>query len=303
MARLSLPAVGLGCASLGRPEVEEREAQDVLRAALAAKIGYFDCAPLYGCGLAERRLGRALASHLGTRPIVSTKVGYVIDVEEGSYLAPQARRTDYSRAGVRESLSRSLDRLGLDKLDLVYIHGPDGVPDQAEHAFEALAELRQEGLVDAIGVGTNLVQTAIEVMSRCQIDALLIAGRLTLLDRRAEEHLLDECADRKVAVVAGGIFNSGILAAAAPATSKFDYATPSEHVIEITRTLAATCQCHGVSLKTAAVQFVRYHRGVTTTLLGAATRNEIAECLEALRIDVPDALWPELEAVVRSHAL
>lgn len=302
-AGLALPSIGLGCASLGRPETSDDEAGATLLAALHAGIDYLDTAPLYGTGLSERRVGRALASWRGRRPRLSTKVGYVIDVPEGSYLPPAARRTDYSRDGVRTSLMRSLDRLGVDRVDLAYIHGPDGVPDEAERAFRALAELSREGLVGAIGVGTNLVETATEVIRRCPIDAVLIAGRLTLLDRRAADGLLDLCRERGVAVVAGGVFNSGILAAPDPARANFDYAPAGQALVEATRALSAACDRAGVSLKSAALQFAARHPGVTTTLLGAANRTELGECLQGLSTAIPEALWAVLDGVTKIHDL
>jgi D-threo-aldose 1-dehydrogenase len=303
MARISLPAVGLGCASLGKPEVPEAEAVGIILAALDAGVGYLDTAALYGCGLSEGRVGRALARWGGKRPALSTKVGYVIDGPEGSYLPPQARKRDYSREGVRSSLMRSLARLGVERVDLAYIHGPDGVPDEAERAFDALTELREEGLVGAIGVGTTMVGTALAVMERCPIDAVLIAGRLTLLDREAEARLLTACAASGVAVVAGGVFNSGILAAPDPAKANFDYLPATSPLTQATRELAAICERFGVPLKVAALKLAGRYEEVTTTLLGAASRAELRECLTGLETPVPEPLWAELDAAMRSHAL
>lgn len=303
MTPLLLPTVGLGCASLGKTEVTEDEAQGTILAALAAGISYLDTAPLYGCGLSERRVGRVLRLWKGDAPKLSTKVGYVITAPEGSYLGASERRTDFSRDAVRRSLELSLRRMDVGRVDLVYIHAPDGMPDQAEIAFRALSDLRGEGLLDRIGVGTNCVGTVLEVMRRCPIDAALIAGRLTLLNRGAEEGLLGSCAENGVAVVAGGIFNSGILAAADPAAANYDYSPATSRLVAATRDLASSCSRFDVPLKVAAIQFVARHSGVTTTLLGAANLRELAECLSGLGSTVPDLLWAELDKVAKRHAL
>jgi len=302
MGLTQLPAIGLGCASLGRPETPEDEAQATLRLALEAGISYLDTAPLYGCGLSERRVGRALADWSGPRPTLSSKAGYIIDVPEGSYLPADRRRTDHSRDGIRRSVATSLDRLGVDRLDLVYVHGPDDIPDQGEQACRALADLRDEGVVGAIGVGTNQIETALGLMERCRLDAVLIAGRLTLLDRSAEAQLIETCARKDVALVVGGVFNSGILAADDPRRSSFDYAPAQPRQIAATREMAALCARHDVSLKAAALRFVAGHRGVTSTLLGAARRQELRECLLGLETPVPEKLWSELDAAARAHA-
>lgn len=300
---MNLPALALGCATLGKPEVSEETAAATLDAALAAGIGYFDTAPLYGCGLSERRLGRALARHGGKRPMLSTKVGHVIDMPEGSYMAAERRRNDFSRDGIRRSLERSLGRLGVERVDLVYIHDPKPGPAQAEAAFAALDELRSEGLLDAIGAGTGSVAAALDVLRRCPIDAVLVAGRLTLLNREAETELLGECAARGAAIVAGGVFNSGILAAPDPAAANYDYAPADDARIALARDLARVCERFDATLMEAAVKFAARYDAVATTLLGAASANELSQCLSAFAREVPDALWPALDETARRHAV
>lgn len=299
---LDLPAIGLGCAALGKPEIRDDTAAATLAAALEAGIGYLDTAPLYGCGLSERRLGRALARHGGARPKLSTKVGHVIDMPEGGYMPAERRRSDFSRDGIRRSLEQSLLRLGVDRVDLVYIHDPNPNLAQAEAAFEALADLRTEGVLDAIGVGTGSVDAAIAVLRRCPIDAVLIAGRLTLLNREAEAELLGLCTARGARVVAGGVFNSGILAAPDPTAASYDYAKADAARVALARDLARVCGRFGVGLAEAAVRFVARHDAVATTLLGAASPSELAQCLAAFEREIPDALWPALDDVVR-HAV
>ncbi|MCM0018737.1 MAG: aldo/keto reductase [Tagaea sp.] len=300
---VELPEIGLGCASLGRAEIAEDVAQATLRAAIEAGIGYFDTAPLYGCGLSERRLGRALTGLRGKRPIISTKVGHVIDAPEGSHLPASHRRIDYSKDAIARSLARSLERLGVDRVDIVYIHDPGRDANGAESAFEALCDLRSQGLFDAIGVGTGSVEAALAVVRRFRIDVVLIAGRLTLLNREAATALLPACAASGTKIVAAGVFNSGILAAGDPATANYDYARAPAPLVAAVRDLARVCDRFGVPLKDAAIRFAARLENVSTTLLGAAGPTELAQCLAAFSRAIPDALWPELDDIARRHAV
>lgn len=300
---VELPAIGLGCASLGRAETGEDAAQATLRAAIEAGIGYFDTAPLYGCGLSERRLGRALTGLRGKRPAISTKVGHVVDAPEGAHLPASRRRIDYSKDAIARSLTRSLERLGVDRIDIVYIHDPDREANDAESAFDALCDLRSQGLFDAIGVGTGSVAAALRIVRRHPIDIVLIAGRLTLLNREAQIALLPECAASGTKIVAAGVFNSGILAAGDPATANYDYAKAPDNLVAAAREMARVCDRFGATLKEAAIRFAARHAEVATTLLGAASPAELAGCLIAFDRAIPDALWPELDDVVRRHAV
>ncbi len=216
--------LGLGTAPLGNlyAEVSEEDAAATVADAWAAGIRVFDTAPLYGHGLAERRLGAALSAHPRGDFVLSTKVGRLLvpgtpDGADGFKVSHgQVPRFDFSADGVRRSLEESLGRLGLDRIDVALIHDPDNHLEQAiAEAAPALAALRDDGVVTAIGFGMNYVAPLKEAVERCDLDVILVAGRYTLLDQAAlHSGLLAACAERGVGVIAGGVFNSGVLAVA-----------------------------------------------------------------------------------------
>jgi D-threo-aldose 1-dehydrogenase len=284
--------------------VDDDTAQATLDAAWAAGIRAFDTAPHYGVGLSERRLGRFLAGRPRGEYVLSTKVGRVLvtatgDVEgaEGFYGTPRlARVRDYSRDGVLASLTASLDRLGLDHVDIVLIHDPeDHGPEALDGAYPALAELRAEGVIGAVGVGMNQAELLEWFLPRADLDCVLIAGRYTLLDTRAATSLLPECQRRGVAVLAGGVFNSGVLADPGP-TSTYDYQPASAEVIERARRISAVCARHGLPIGAAALRFTLAHPAVTAAVVGARSPGEIEADAGYLACRVPDALFDELAA-------
>jgi len=286
----ALPSIGLGTAALGDRDIPEAVAQATFEAALARGVGYFDTAPLYGGGLSERRLGRALAG-LRDRPFVSTKVGYRVGFPEGTRQPPGERVLDFSFDHVRQSVEASLVRLGLDHVDLVYLHD---VPDvaQSEAAVSALCDLKDEGMIGGIGLGTTDSALAVAMVAHHDLDAVLIALRHTLLDRSAEQRLFPVALGKDTAIVAGGIFSSGILAD--PASARFDYAPASAERLAQARRLAASADRHGVSLKAAALHFVAGDPRVTTTLLGAASTAELTECLNLLASHLPSGALADI---------
>ncbi|GII77373.1 oxidoreductase [Sphaerisporangium rufum] len=298
-AALALGPFGLGTAPLAGlyTPVGEEEAGRTLAAAWAAGIRYFDTAPHYGAGLAEQRLGRFLRGlpSGGDRPIVSTKVGRVLVPGEGdgegfATRTGLVRVRDYSRDGVRRSLDDSLARTGLDRFDLVLIHDPDDHWEQAAgEAYPALAELRDQGVIGAIGAGMNQAEMLARFVRETDLDAVLVAGRYTLLDRTAAAELLPECERRGVAVIAGGVLNSGVLAGG----TTYDYADAPPEVLARARRLAGACAARGVPLPVAAMRFPLRHPAVTTVLIGARSAEEVAEDLAPA--DIPDELWEELE--------
>ncbi|GLX10902.1 aldo/keto reductase [Microbispora sp. NBRC 16548] len=291
---------GLGTAPLGGlfAPVSEEEAEQVLAAAWEAGIRYFDTAPHYGSGLAEERLGRFLRAlpEGAAEAVVSTKVGRVLVPGEGEEEGFPGRTgfvrvRDYSREGVLRSLDDSLRRTGLDHFDLVFIHDPDDHWEQAAgQAYPALAELRDQGVIGAIGAGMNQAEMLTRFVRETDLDAVLVAGRYTLLDRSAAEQLLPECERRGVAVVAGGVFNSGILAGG----TTYDYDAAPPAVLERARELDRVCASHGVPLPAAALRFPHRHPAVTTVLIGARSAEEIVEDLALAAADIPDVLWEEL---------
>jgi D-threo-aldose 1-dehydrogenase len=301
---LRLPSVGLGTAGLGGlyTSVPDAEAHAVVRHALETGVRYVDTAPQYGHGTAERRIGEALAGIERDGFVLSTKVGRLIvprpDGDTGIFAdaPPSDAVFDFSRDGILRSLEASLERLGLDRVDAVLIHDPDDHEDQAlGEAFPALAELRAEGVVRAIGAGMNQTRVLERFVRETDVDLVLVANRYTLLDRSAAASLLPACAERDVAVVVGGVFNSGILADLGPG-AHYGYAPASEEILGRARALAATCERHGVPLRAAALQFPSRHPAVTSTLVGARSVAEFDDCLTQLRSDIPEDLWKELDA-------
>jgi D-threo-aldose 1-dehydrogenase len=304
---LRISRLGLGTAPLGNlfTEVPESDADATVDAALAGGITFLDTAPHYGLGVAERRLGRRLARLPRERFVLSTKVGRLVRPleagetadPEGFVATPAAKRVwDFSRDGVRRSLDESLDRLGLDRVDVALVHDPD----QHEHeaagqALPALAELRDQGVVGAIGAGMNQAEMLTRFVRELELDLVLMAGRYSLLDQRALGELLPVCAERGVAVVIGGVFNSGLLADPRPGAT-FDYAPAPPELVERAGRLQAVCARHGVPLRAAALAFPFGHPAVASVLVGARTAAEVQDAVAMAGRPVPAELWTELVA-------
>ncbi len=297
-----LPAIGFGTAPLGgfRVPVSEDDAAAAVEAALEVGYRYFDTAPLYGYGLAERRLGRALKGR-GADVKVSTKVGRILDEEAprppGDLFAGDrgAATFDFSADGVRRSLQASFERMDCSYVDVAFIHDPDDHARQAlTEAYPALERLRAEGAVGAIGVGMNRPALPARFVTETDIDVVLIAGRYTLLDREAEEGLFGAAMARGVHLVAGGVYNSGVLTGTA-GRQMFDYVPASPEILERTERLRQVCEGFDVPLPAAAAQFVARHEAVGTVLIGAGSAREVVENWEHLHRTVPDGLWPALE--------
>ncbi len=303
------PAVsplGLGCAQLGNlyHAITDEIAEATVRQAWDEGIRYFDTAPHYGLGLSERRLGAALAAYPRDEYVLSTKVGRVLEpdpdgasrTDDQGFAVPAAfrRRWDLSRDGIRRSLEDSLGRLGLDRVDIVYLHDPDDhFEDAVTSAFPALLELREQGVVDAIGAGMNQVPMLTEFVRRFDLDAILLAGRYTLLNQPALDDLLPLCQDRGVDVVAGGAFNAGILATASPGTM-YDYAEAPAAVIEKARRIAEICGRHGVELPQAALALPAAHPAVVSVVVGAHDPGQVQLNAARFRKPVPAELWTDL---------
>jgi D-threo-aldose 1-dehydrogenase len=290
MTATALGPIGLGTAPLGGlfEPTDGATAHATVERAWQLGVRYFDTAPLYGSGLAERRLGEALRSHLREEYVLSTKVGRLLrpgSPEPAFKGAPGlAPVFDFSADGLRRSLSESLERLELDYVDIVLVHDPDEHLDQAIAALDALRPLTR-----AVGVGTNSVDTALAFVRRTEIDQLLIAGRYTPLDRSAGDSLLALCAERRVAVVAGGVFNSGLLAGG----TTYDYQAAPAPLLQRTERLAALCARYDVPLAALAIQFPLRHPAISSILVGARSPAEIEEDIELLGFQIPDELWDE----------
>ena len=309
--------LGLGGAPLGNlfARVEAAEAQATLDAAWHGGCRSFDTAPHYGQGLSEQRFGDALRARPRASFVLSTKVGRLLTPNAAAasdhegYVGVLAFDThwDYSAAGARRSLEDSLRRLGLERIDVAYVHDCDA----ATHGPRAAAVLRQvidetlpalqrmkaEGLIRAIGLGVNDVAVVLDVLREAELDALLLAGRYSLLDHSALPALLPLCAARGVHLAIGGVFNSGLLATGtrtAAAAPTFNYAPAAREWLERTARIEAVCAAHGVPLRAAALQFVLAHPAVEIVMLGARSVHEWQDAQAMLQVAIPGAFWQAL---------
>ena len=273
-------------------------------------IRSFDTAPHYGLGLSERRFGRALAGCPRDEYELSTKVGRLlvpadeealsardaIEAQQFSVVSDLRRQWDFSADGVRRSLDDSLARLAVDRIDVAYLHDPEHHIDQAaDEAFPALARLRDEGVIRAVGVGTNSLHTARELIRRCPIDVLMIAGRLTLLDQSASLDVLPSCQEQGIAVMSAGVFNSGILAETKPtAASTFDYASATPEVLARVQEISQICARHGSSLQAAALVYAASRYQVDALCFGARSADEVDNDVDAIEAGLDAELWDEL---------
>ena len=261
--------------------------------ALELGVGFFDTAPFYGLGEAERRLGRALAAAGGDRPVIATKAGRLLTTgPDGAVDA----HFDFGYDAARQSLESSLERLGVDRVGIVHIHDPDDhIQEAVEGTYPALVALRDEGVIGAVSLGTNSVVTAAAFLERADLDCMLVAGRYTLLDRSASA-LIEACAERGVAYLAAGVFNSGVLARPR-AGSWYDYGPAPDATLARATAIDAVCRRHGVTLSAAAVNFPLTNPAVDSVVVGMAAPAEVDENLAALRTPVPEDLWRELQAM------
>jgi D-threo-aldose 1-dehydrogenase len=296
--------LAFGAAAIGNlfTEVTEEQAHQAVTAAWQQGIRYFDTAPHYGLGLSERRLGAALREHPRTAYTVSTKVGRRLepsadggdDLANGFAVPARLRRVwDFSADGVRRTLEASLERLGLDRVDAVYLHDPD---DHAEQAFRegypALEKLRAEGVVGAIGAGMNQAEMLTRFVRDTDVDVVLCAGRHTLLDQRALTDLLPAAEARGTSVVIGGAFNSGLLADPRPGAT-YDYAAAPPKLLDRALRLKELAGRHGTTLRAAALAFCAAPPAVVSVLVGARSAAEVRDCAEQFATPVPAAFWQE----------
>jgi D-threo-aldose 1-dehydrogenase len=270
-------------------------------------VRYFDTAPHYGLGLSERRLGEALKAKPRDEYVVSTKVGRLLvphprpaasDLDDGGFAVPAdlLRVRDYTRDGVLRSIDGSLERLGLDRVDIVYIHDPDDYEEQAlTSAYARVHELREQGVVGAIGVGMNQSRIPTRFVRETDIDAVLLAGRWTLLDQSGAADLLPACVERGVSVVIGGVFNSGVLADP-EGQARYNYGVAPRPIVDKALKIRDVCARYDVPLKAAALRFAASHPAVATILLGARSAAEVVDGVEMYGHDVPADLWSELVA-------
>ncbi|MBL0885176.1 aldo/keto reductase [Myceligenerans indicum] len=305
-----LGPVGFGAAPIGNlyREVSDDAAAAALEAAWESGIRYYDTAPHYGLGLSERRLGAFLRARPRDEVVVSTKVGRALDPNPrftgGDDLAhgfavpdDMVRRFDPSEAGIRRSIEDSCRRLGLGRIDIAYLHDPDAydLDRGLAEGLPALARLREEGVVDAIGIGTNDVGTAVRAVREGDLDLVMIAGRYTLLEQPALAELLPLCTERGVGVVAAAPYNSGLLATDEPAAgAHYDYGEVPDDVLRRARDLAAACRRHGVPLPTAALRYPLRHPAVRSVVVGSARAGSVRQNAERSHATIPEELWSGL---------
>lgn len=296
---LTVTRLGFGSAEIGGfyAALTDAAAEAVIRHAWDLGARYFDVAPLYGAGLAETRLGRVLGTLPRDEFTVSTKVGRLIG-DDGTVTI------DYSRDGILRSVEASLGRLGLERIDILFIHDPDDHWDAAiAEAYPTLAELREEGVVGAIGAGMNQAEMLTRFVREAGIDVVLCAGRYTLLDQGALDELLPACLERSVSVVIGGVMNSGLLADPSP-SSHFNYGPVPAEWLDRALRLKAVCERHDVPLRAAAIQFPLAHPAVASILAGVRTAAHLDDYPAFMRLPVPAALWADLrgEGLIRDDA-
>lgn len=292
---LSVTRLGLGTAPLGGlyTDVEESAALAVVEDALSKGIKYFDTAPVYGSGLAETRLGLGLGSTRAKLVTISSKVGRLL-IKDGQGEVIEAT-FNYTPSGIRQSMEESLDRLQLPKVDIAYIHDPDDFADSAiKEGYPELAKMRDEGIVSAIGVGMNQNEIPTRFVNETDINAVLIAGRYTLLDQSAAKELLPAALKNDVSIVIGGVFNSGILANPVIGTT-YNYSAAPVELIERAIAMKDLLSNWNVPLTAAAIQFPLRHPAITTVLTGARSVAELDANIRDFNLEIPEECWKALE--------
>ena len=304
---LRMSEIGFGASTLGNLHraMTDDDAHAAVRHAWHRGVRYFDTAPHYGLGLSERRLGRALAEYPRAAFVVSTKVGRLLEpnpeptaLDDDGFVVPgDLRRVwDFSADGVRRSLDGSLTRLGLDHVDIVYAHDPDQFrAGAAREALEALAELRSQGVVRAIGVGTNAPDKIPDLFTSGLPDVVMVAGRYTLLEQGGLASALKPARAHGVAVVVAGVFNSGLLSSPWPsADARYDYTQAAAEIVERAHRLAEVCMRHDTTLPAAAIAFTLLHPAVVGIALGMRSITQIDDNIDRYAQGVPAELWDDL---------
>ena len=321
--------IGFGAAPLGNlyRAVPEDEARALLECAWAGGVRYYDTAPLYGLGLSERRLGALLRGKARDAYVLSTKAGRLLAACDpadprrtgrGQWFDAPARREvyDYSRDGILRSLEFSLERLGADRVDILYVHDVDAwthgskaasearIDEFMASGYRAMVSLREQGVVKAIGGGVNEWEVCQHLAERGDFDLFLLAGRYTLLEQEALDGFLPLCESRGIGVVIGGPFNSGILASGPTPGARYDYRPAPEAVRERVRRLDEVCRSHRVALADAALRFPLLHPCVVSVIPGGQGVREVESNVRAAHASIPSALWGDLkgQGLLRSDA-
>jgi D-threo-aldose 1-dehydrogenase len=322
---LEVSTMGFGSAPIGNQfrNVPEEDARAVIKGAWDAGLRYFDTAPMYGHGLSEHRLGEALRAYPRNDYVLSSKVGRLLKpVPEGGLtsffwvnMPPFEVVHDYSYDGVMRSFEDSMQRMGVSRFDILFIHDIDvfshGPEMQKVHfrtamdsGYKALEKLRSEKLVSAIGVGCNEWQVCEAALRERDFDCFLLAGRYTLLEQDALESFLPLCEERNVAIVLGGGFNSGILATGAVKGAHYNYSEADETILARVRKIEAVCKRFDVPLAAAALQFVLAHPSIPTNIPGTRTKAHLDQNIALIERPIPSDFWAALkkEGLVRENA-
>ena len=306
---LEVSVLGLGCATLGgrRVAVAREEAEAIVRRAWLAGIRYVDAAPYYGWGQAERAIGDALRLQPRQEWVLSTKVGRLLRPrtapDPDGHPMPFEAVYDYSYDGVMRSFEDSLQRLGLARIDILYVHDigamqhgkkahPRMMRSLRDGGWRALERLRGTGVVRAVGIGVNEREVLLEAMEWGEWDVFLLAGRYTLLEQNPVEDLLPQCLAKGISVVVGGPFNSGILAG----RDTWNYEAAPAEIVARAKSLQAVCERHAVPLAAAALQFPLAHPAVAAVIPGPRNTAELDANLDLFRFPIPAALWQELRS-------
>jgi D-threo-aldose 1-dehydrogenase len=302
---LSVTRFGLGTAPLAGlyEAVPEDQALAVISRAWDAGIRHFDTAPLYGSGLAEMRLGKALAGKPRAEFVLASKVGRLLRAgappEPGQNFKgtpPVNPVFDFTYDGVMRSVDESRERLQLERIDILHIHDPDDHYDDAiKGAYKALDQLRSDGVIQAAGAGMNQAEMLARFAREGNFDCFLLAGRYTLLDQVALDELLPICVERGIAIIAAGVYNSGILADPKPG-ARYNYTAAPQALLERARKIREVCDSHGVPLKAAALQFPLGHPSVSCVVVGCRSVDQLDESIRMFEVEIPVALWQELKA-------
>ena len=311
---LRVTCIGLGCSGLGGMygDISDEQAYDVVRRALSLGINLFDTAPKYGYGTSERRLGTALSGIPRERYVLCTKVGHLLRPGEGdgyvhSTLFPETEEKpypDFSYDGIMRSFEESLERLGVDYIDVLHIHDPDRDFEQAVHeSYPALAKLRSEGVIKGVSVGMNRWPMLVEFASAGEFDCFLIAGRYSILDQSALDELLPVCLEKNIGIMAGGTYNTGILAKGAR-EGKYNYREAPPEIVAKVGALEGIAGRHGVPIKAAASQFVLAHPAVTAIIPSTRRPERVQENFDMIGVPIPLDFWEELKAekIIRPDA-
>ncbi|MFE8949421.1 aldo/keto reductase [Streptomyces sp. NPDC007856] len=304
---VELTELGFGASVIGNlyRVTPPHDAQAAIEAAWEAGIRYFDTAPHYGLGLSERRLGAALRDRPRDAYAVSSKVGRLLvpneqprGIDTEGFVVPDdlRRQWDFSRDGVLRSIEATLERTGLDRLDVVYLHDPDDHWRQAaEEAMPALADLRDQRVIGAIGAGMNQSAMLARFLRETAADLVMLAGRYTLLDQSALDDVLPAARDLGKSVVAVGVFNSGLLSSDRPAEGmKYDYHDAPPALVARARAIADVCAAHGTTLPAAAIAFPRTHPSIINITLGMRNAEQVARNVELHDLRTPEDLWDDL---------